>query len=408
MPWQADSSLVQVQLLVHTAGMGTAFKGIALCAVGLEKITAQELIKLGLKPLDRRPGRLSFELESDRLATDLATANIGLRTAERVLLELGRFAAPDFDAYFEGIASLPWELCCYKDSRIHIERVRSKDSKLASQASLQAMGQKAAYSRLMDSFGMRTMPETGNTVGVRIYLDRDECSVGIDTSGDPLHKRGYRRRSVEAPLKETIAASLLFFSGWNRKFALLDPLCGSGSITIEAALYALDFAPGLTRRFAFEHMPIVSPKQVYSVREDFEARIRNDVEVDIRASDLDPDAVEAAKANAADAGVEDWIQFSCAKAQEVSPFSAKGHLLANPPYGKRLGSPEEAVALYTELGPMRDRFRDAGWNMGFITDREDFGEIFGLKPAVIHHLFNGAEEQWFHWYPGKEERIVAT
>ncbi|VBB38436.1 rRNA (Guanine-N(2)-)-methyltransferase [uncultured Spirochaetota bacterium] len=388
--------------------MGTAFKGIALCAVGLEKITAQELVKLGLKPQDRRPGRIGFALESDRLATDLARANIGLRTAERVLLELGRFPAPDFDAYFEGIASLPWELCCYKDSKIHIGRVRSKDSRLASQASLQAMGQKAAYSRLMDSFDMRTMPETGNSVGVRIYLDRDECSVGIDTSGEPLHKRGYRRRTVQAPLKETIAASLLFFSGWNRKFALLDPFCGSGSIAIEAALYALDFAPGLTRRFAFELMPAMSPKQVYAVREDFESRIRNDVEVEIRASDIDPGAVETAKANAADAGLRDWIEFSCEKAQDLSPFDGKGHLLANPPYGKRLGSQEEALSLYADLAPMRDRFRDGGWNMGFITDREDFGEIFGLKPTSVHHLFNGAEEQWFHWYPGKEEKNAAV
>ncbi len=388
--------------------MGTAFKGIALCAVGLEKITAQELIRLGLKPLDRRPGRLSFELSSEKLAIDLARANIGLRTAERVLLELGRFSAPDFDAYFEGMASLPWELCCFKDSKLHIERVRSKDSRLASQASLQAMGQKAAYSRLMESFGMRNMPETGNTVGVRIYLDKDECWVGIDTSGDPLHKRGYRKRTVQAPLKETIAASLLFFSGWNRKYSLLDPFCGSGSIAIEAALYALDFAPGLTRRFAFEAMPAMSPKQVYAVREEFEARIRNDVEVDIRASDIDPSAIETAKANAADAGVQEWIEFSCKKAQDLEPFGERGYLLANPPYGKRLGSEEESLLLYTDLAPMRDRFREAGWNMGFITDREDFSEIFGLDPASVHRLFNGAEEQWFHWYPGKEDGNAAA
>ena len=232
--------------------------------------------------------------------------------------------------------------------------------------------------------------------------------MGIDTSGEPLHKRGYRRRTVQAPLKETIAASLLFFSGWNRKFALLDPFCGSGSIAIEAALYALDFAPGLTRRFAFELMPAMSPKQVYAVREDFESRIRNDVEVEIRASDIDPGAVETAKANAADAGLRDWIEFSCEKAQDLSPFDGKGHLLANPPYGKRLGSQEEALSLYADLAPMRDRFRDGGWNMGFITDREDFGEIFGLKPTSVHHLFNGAEEQWFHWYPGKEEKNAAV
>jgi len=383
-------------------------RGIALCAVGIEKITAQELTKLGLKPLDRKPGRVDFTLSQDRLAADLATANIGLRTAERVLLELGRFPAPDFDAYFEGIASLPWELCCFKDSRLHIERVRSRDSKLASQASLQAMGQKAAYSRLMESFGMRTMPETGNIVAARIYLDRDQCSVGVDTSGEPLHKRGYRKRVVQAPLKETIAAALLFFSGWNRKYALLDPLCGSGSIAIEAALYALDFAPGLSRRFALESMPSFSQRQVESVREGFEARIRNDVEVEIQASDIDQSALDAARGNAAEAGIQDWIDFSCQKAQDRTPFAPKGYLLANPPYGKRLGTEEEALNLIKDLGPMRDTFIQAGWGMGFITDKEGFGDIFGLQPASIHHLRNGADEQWFHWYPGKEDRNAAA
>lgn len=374
-------------------------RGIALCAVGLEKIASQEIARLGLAVLDRRPGRITFALDEKNLARDLATANIGLRTVERVLLELGRFNAPDFDAFFDGIKSLPWELVCYKDSRLHIERVRSHDSRLAAQTSLQAMSQKAAYARLMEVYRMRLMPETGNKVAVRVYLDHDECTIGVDTSGDPLHKRGYRRKVVLAPLKETIAASLLFFSGWNRKYALLDPFCGSGTIAIEAALFALDFAPGLMRHFAFEAMPATSPALVKGIRESFEARIRNDVDVRIHASDMDPDAVNAARANADDAGVLDWIDFDIRKAQDLTPFSDRGHLLANPPYGNRLGTKEEAEALYADLAGMRDRFLEANWNMGFITDSEDFGETFGLVPEAVHHLVNGAEEQWFHWFP---------
>ncbi|HCO48215.1 MAG TPA: rRNA (guanine-N2)-methyltransferase, partial [Spirochaetaceae bacterium] len=145
-------------------------RGIALCAVGLEKIASQEIVRLGLSVLERRPGRIYFQLDESSMARDLATANIGLRTVERVLLELGTFRAGDFDAFFEGVRDLPWELCCFKDSKLHIERVRSHNSKLASQASLQAMAQKAAYARLMERNRIREMPETGNIVGARVYL----------------------------------------------------------------------------------------------------------------------------------------------------------------------------------------------------------------------------------------------
>ncbi len=376
-------------------------RGIALCAVGLEKITAQEIERLGLSVVERRPGRITFAVEEAELSRQLATVNMGARTVERVLLELGRFRAEDFDAYFDGIRSLPWESCCFKDSRLHIDRVRSHESKLAAQTSLQAMGQKAAYSRLMERYRMREMPETGNIVSVRVYMDRDECTVGVDTSGDPLHKRGYRKRVVTAPLKETVAASLLFFSGWNRKYALLDPFCGSGTIAIEAAMYALDFAPGLMRRFAFENMPAISPKIVDETRAAFEGKIRQDVDFEIRASDTDPDALNAARGNADDAGVLDWITFEQRDATEASPFSERGHLLANPPYGKRLGTETEAEALYAALADTRDRFVGGGWSMGFITDREDFGQAFGLEPDASHHIVNGAEEQWFHWFPSK-------
>lgn len=382
--------------------MTSQMKGIALCAVGLERITAQELERLGLKPLERKPGRVYFELDEQRLSKDIAYANIGVRTAERVLLELGRFKATDFDAFFEGVENLPWELCCFKDSKLHIERVRSHTSKLFAQTTLQGMTQKAAYSRLMGVYKMRTMPETGNTVAARVYLENDECSIGIDTSGEALHKRGYRTITVQAPLKETVAASLLFFSGWNRKYALLDPFCGSGTIAIEAALYALDFAPGLARSFAFEAMPAIRQKPVEEARAYFEGRITNDIDVDIRASDIDPAALKTAQHNAQEAGVGDWIVFERRKAEDAAPFGPKGYVIANPPYGNRLGTEEEARALYAGLSGMRDRFVSGGWSMGFISNTENFGDAFGLAPDSIHHIVNGAEEQWFHWYPAKK------
>ena len=379
--------------------MTNILSGMALCAVGLEKVTANELERLGFKTGDRRGGRVQFALDAANPARSLAIANIGLRTAERVLFELGSFPAADFDQYFDGLKSLPWELCCFKDSGIVIDKARSHGSTLAAQTSLQAMGQKAAYSHLSEHYRMRTMPATGNMVTARVYLDRDVCTVGVDSSGEALHKRGYRKRTVLAPLKETVAAGLLFLSGWNRKHPLIDPFCGSGTIAIEAALYALDFAPGLMRRFALEDMPIASHPMMASVREEFEAKIRRDVEMDISASDIDPGALESARGNAYDAGIADWITFDLKKAEDLVPRGERGYLIGNPPYGKRLGSPEEAADLYGKLSGMRDRFSEALWGMGFIADREDFPELFGLPAGSSRHIVNGAEEQWFHWFP---------
>ncbi len=375
-------------------------RGIALCAIGVEKIVSQELERLDLKSEERKPGQVFFDINEGNFARDVARANIGLRTAERVLLELGRFPAPDFDAFYEGVAALPWELCCFKDSALQIERVRSHNSNLNAQTTLQSMAQKAAYEHLMQHYRLATMPASGNEVSVRIYLEANECLIGVDTSGVALHKRGYRPQGGVAPLKETIAASLLFFTGWNRKFALLDPFCGSGTIAIEAALYALDFAPGLNRRFAFEQMPAVQARPVQDVRDYFESKIRNDVDVDIRASDIDPAVLAVARKCACAAGVEDWITFEQKKAEDAEPFRVgKGILLTNPPYGKRLGTVEDAKVLYGGLKDMGDRFVAAGWGMGFITEMEEFGEYFGRTAEIRHHLINGAEDQWFHWYP---------
>jgi putative N6-adenine-specific DNA methylase len=374
-------------------GVNTPLRGLALCAIGLEKICAHELDRLDLPCVERGAGRLTFTAGSGAVpvAAALQRANLRLRTAERILLELGKFPAGDFDELFEGVRALPWELCMTGEDRIVIERVRSRDSRLTAQTALQSVAHKAAYERMMRLGRLKRMPETGEAIGVRLYLEDDVCTVGVDCSGEALHKRGYRKQAGLAPLKETVAAGLLFLSGWTRRQALVDPFCGSGSIAIEAALYAVDRAPGLGRNFSLSAMPFADP--AYLKRE------REDVQVRIRASDADPSAIAIARANAARAGVADIIEFTQAKAEDILPTAEPGQLLANPPYGERLGTPEEARALYGRLSGMRDRFIGAGWTMGFITNSPDFGLHFGLKPANSRHIVNGAEEQWFHHYP---------
>ncbi len=374
--------------------------GIALCALGLERVCAAELKRIGLPETGREAGRVRFDLGEDP-AVSLERANLWLRTAERVLIEAGTFPARDFDELFESARAIPWELYFKSDGAPVIERVRIKDSKLSAQTAVQSIAHKAIYERLGRAYKVQRLPETGFSAGIRIYLDKDICTVGVDSSGDALHKRGYRRATGPAPLKETVAAGALLLAGWTRRQAFLDPFCGSGTLAIEAALFALDMAPGLGRRFLLESMPFASGSGPGSEREKARAAVRMDVDLRIRASDADPDAIAAAKVNARLAGVGDLLEFSSGQAEDAEPFASSGSLICNPPYGERLGTPAEAEELYRRLGALYRRFD--GWGLGFVTNRQDFGHFFGRRATTEKRIVNGAEEQWFHWYPAQRK-----
>lgn len=375
------------------------YRAFALCALGLERVLGAELDRLGLSTSGRAPGRAYFEAD----AAGLFRANLCLRTAERVLIEAARFGAPDFDALFDQVRAAHWEEYCGKEDRLVIERVRVKDSVLSAQTSIQSVVHKAIYERLGAVYGLSRMPETGNGRSARVYLENDECVIGIDTSGEALHRRGYRKSTVEAPLKETVAAGCLLLAGWNRRIPLLDPFCGSGTILIEAALFGTDRAPGLGREFALEAMPLADPSAFGAEREAAKARIRTDVELCLRGRDQDPAALRAARENAERAGVGNLIVFEAGTAEEARPFADSGYLITNPPYGNRLGDESESEALYGRLGKLAPGFK--GWGLGFVTNRIDFGEFFGRRAIAEHRVMNGSEEQWFHWYsPGWEDR----
>jgi len=375
------------------------YSAIALCALGLERVLFAELERIGLKPDSRSTGRVYFKAD----AAGLFRANLLLRTAERILLEVARFQAPDFDALFEGARDPGWELFFAPEDRLVIERVRCKDSKLAAQTSVQSVVHKAIYEKLGAVHGLTRLPETGLERSLRVYLEDDVCTIGLDLSGDALHRRGYRQSSGDAPLKETLAAGVLLLAGWNRRLPLLDPFCGSGTLLIEAGLFGLDIAPGLKRKFAFETMPMAELQVFEAEREAARARIRSDVELVLVGSDTNPEVLAAAEANAALAGLGGVIKFSVGKAEDASPFAPEGVLIANPPYGERLGTEEEALDLYRRLAPFAARFK--GWGLGFVTNRSDFGKYFGRRAVSEHKIINGAEEQWFHWYPiGFENR----
>ena len=355
---------------VHTMAVKSPEYGLAVCALGLEKVCQNEIERIGLEASGREAGRVRFRLVASAggaSAAALMRANLCLRTAERVLIEAGRFRALDFDQLFETVRALPWELYFRRDDKLVIERVRIKDSRLAAQTSVQSVVHKAVYERLLSIYKIVRMPETGRERGLRVYLDSDDCVLGLDSSGEALHKRGYRLAVAQAPLKETIAAGMLFLSGWNRRLPLLDPFCGSGTIAVEAALFAMDRAPGLGRAFSLEDMPIAigeAGRPVGEIADEIaaaESRVRRDAEFRIIGSDSDPRALEAARANAARAGVAAGLDLRLGKAEDSKPEYEKGSLICNPPYGERLGNAAEAEETYRALGAMAERFTGWAW-----------------------------------------------
>jgi len=382
--------------------MGSSIRAIAACPIGLEKVLANDLAHLGFHDVGRSAGRVLFNVSEQSLAEDLAKANIGLRTADRVLLVVGEFKAFDFDGFYQGVSSISWERFCTKETKVIIERARIRNCVLHSQVTIQSMAQKSIYASLMKQFHIRTMPETGDILEVRIYGDNNWWQIVVDTSGEALSRRGYRRLTHMAPLKETIAASMLFLAGWSRARPLIDPFCGSGTIAIEAALYACNVAPGMRRRFAFESFSGIDNNKIEDVRIAFRKQARKDVRTDIRASDIDEDALALARKNATLAGISEFIRFVKIDARQIEPFGSRGVLLANPPYGQRMGSADKARSLYEELGPIIERFLEAGWECGFLSSISSFGDTVGIGPTSVREIVSGQEKIYFNWFSGTE------
>ncbi len=379
---------------------------VALCAVGAERILGNEIKHLGYKLNGNAPGRVSFFGDDDALFK----ANLCLRTADRVYLQLAEYDALDFDALYDGTYAVNWQDFLRKDSRVIVDKVRSYKSKLNSEHSIQGIVHKAIYSKLGDVWHMASMPETGEESNVRVYVDENKVLVLLDLSGLPLHKRGYRVDGGIAPLRETLVATLLQEMMWRRKTPLHDPFCGSGTIAIEATLYAFNVAPGFGRRFALENLPIYNEKRAQEIKAEEAAKIRTDVEVRITGSDIDNAAVERAKKNAEYACVmagralksidisahiprPDFIQSDFADL--AAPYDS-GLLLCNPPYGERLGDEEQARELYKNMSSLWTDFE--GWDIGVITSNPDFQESFGHKTSAIKKLKAGNLDTSFYIY----------
>jgi putative N6-adenine-specific DNA methylase len=384
----------------------------ALCGVGVERVTANELRKLGLAVEDTGFGRVRFRAD----IRGCYRALMGLRTADRVLWEAARFPAADFDALFEGIRAAPWERFIPNGMGLRVQKVRSNRSALKGITSIQGVAHKAAAERLCGKYRVARLNEQGVTAEMRVYIEKDEAQALLDLSGEPLFRRGYRTEGGIAPLRETTAASLLFLANWRRKFPLCDPLCGSGTIAIEAALYAWDAAPGTGRDFALTGMLGANRQVEREVREEFLSKVDFTRTIRIFASDADPKAAAGARSNLARAyrlargararsgpeaaGTAEKPALPVFEAADMAalkaPFDEAGFIITNPPYGVRLGSPEEAETVYRGMAVLRRNF--PGWKLACITDHPGFESLFGGKAGSCREMINGAVRSYFYQY----------
>lgn len=385
---------------------------VALCAVGAEKAVSHEVKKLGLSLMDTGFGKVRFKAEP----AGLYRALMGLRAADRVLLEAACFPAADFDALFEGVKGVPWEEFIPKGMGLRIAKVRARHSRLQAATSVQGIVHKAAADRLCQRFRLNRLPEAEKTAELRVYLEKDQATILLDLSGEPLFKRGYRIEGGAAPLRETTAAAILLLCNWRRKFPLYDPFCGSGTIAIEAALYAWDMAPGLGRSFALSDLLIGNKSVEREVREELLRRVDFSRIIRINGSDGDPRTAAMAQANAERAytlaqgkalmpgesfpGLRlPWLPaFKTLPLGKAGAPSASdpGFIITNPPYGKRLGDPGASETLYKEMGILSRGF--PGWKLGLITDHPGFESFFGRKADACKELTNGAIQSYLFQY----------
>jgi putative N6-adenine-specific DNA methylase len=386
--------------------------------VGAERVLANELRKLGFGIEDSGFGKVRFK--ADRAG--LYRALLALRTADRVLLEAAFFPAGDFDALFNGASNVPWEEYIPEDMGLRVSKVRTNRSQLSAETSIQAVVHKAAAERLCSKYQLERLPEKGPAAELRVYIEKDKVSLLLDLSGDPLFKRGYRTEGGIAPLRETTAAAILLLANWRRKFPRYDPFCGSGTILIEAAMYAWDMAPGLGRHFALERFLIADRDIEEAVRQELRGRVNFERIIRIGGSDSDGRAVSMAKANAERAfelaqgktpirGIRlETPRLPCLPDFRTLPMGdarspaatgsdsagPAGFIVTNPPYGKRLGEPEDAEKIYVEMAELGKAF--PGWKLSCITDHPGFESFFGRKASSCKEISNGAVPSFFFQY----------
>ncbi len=367
---------------------------IATTTFGLEAVVKRELLNLGYEDLEVENGRVTVKNCQEK---DIAVLNLWLRSAERVLVKVGEFKALTFDQLFEKTKALPWEEWITKKAEFPVEG-KSINSKLFSISDSQAIVKKAIVERLKETYDLDWFEETGEKYTIEVSLLKDIATLTIDTSGRGLHKRGYRKESVIAPIKETLAAAMVQLSFWNKDRFLLDPFCGSGTICIEAAMIARNMAPGLYRNFAAEDWPRVKKEYWNEARREAWDKFDGDTELRIIGTDIDRRAVDHARENAESIGLEDDILFLTKDFREFDFTEEYGVIISNPPYGDRLLDEPEVHSLYRDMGNIFKALET--YSVYIITSEKEFEDIYGKKADRKRKLYNGRIEVDYYQYYG--------
>lgn len=371
------------------------FECIAPCHFGLEAVLKREIIELGYEITSVEDGRVTFIGDAEAVCR----ANVFLRTAERILIKVGQFHAETFDELFEGTKALSWEEYLPQNAKFWVAKAASVKSKLFSPSDIQSIMKKAMVERMRKVYRVNWFPEDGDAFPIRVFLHKDEVTVSLDTTGESLHKRGYRKLTAKAPIAENLAAALIMLTPWNKTRILVDPFCGSGTIPIEAAMMAANMAPGMNRSFLAESWThIISRKEWYACMDEAAELVDFSQMPDIQGYDIDDEMVRIARENAKLAGVEQYIHFQRRGIEALSHPKKYGFIITNPPYGERLEDKNTIASIYRTLG---ERYRQLdSWSLYMITSYEDAQQMIGRKADKNRKIYNGMLKTYYYQFMG--------
>lgn len=371
------------------------FECIAPCHFGLEAVLKREIIELGYEITSVEDGRVTFIGDAEAVCR----ANVFLRTAERILIKVGQFHAETFDELFEGTKALPWEEYLPQNAKFWVAKAASVKSKLFSPSDIQSIMKKAMVERMRKVYRVNWFPEDGDAFPIRVFLHKDEVTVSLDTTGESLHKRGYRKLTAKAPIAENLAAALIMLTPWNKTRILVDPFCGSGTIPIEAAMMAANMAPGMNRSFLAESWThIISRKEWYACMDEAAELVDFSQMPDIQGYDIDDEMVRIARENAKLAGVEQYIHFQRRGIEALSHPKKYGFIITNPPYGERLEDKNTIASIYRTLG---ERYRQLdSWSLYMVTSYEDAQQMIGRKADKNRKIYNGMLKTYYYQFMG--------
>lgn len=361
--------------------------------LGIEALTAQEIRNLGYRDVTVENGKVSFR--TDLLG--ICRTNLWIRTGERVQVKIGEFKATSFDELFEKTKALPWNKWIPENGEFPVTGYSIK-SKLYSVPDCQSIVKKAIVEKLKTKYKKQWFDEDGPLYKVKFSIMKNKVILMIDTSGESLHKRGYRKISNDAPLRETLAAAMIFISRWNKNFPLLDPFCGSGTIPIETALIGTNTAPGINRNFVSETWSQIPKKLWKKAKIEANDLITRDAKLEIYGSDIDDRAISLSKQNAQKAGIDEKISFKHIAVKDIKPHLEYGKIICNPPYGERMGQKDDVEKLYREMGKVFEDFDT--WSKYILTPHPKFQDLFGKKATKNRKLYNGMLKCYYYQYFG--------